>query len=155
FHETAVAEAASGRPLLQVPAGFRRRQKESSVSTAYDSQARAISPDGRWLAVAKWAGIELWDVIEQKNVPFHPPHPTPDSPGNVRSHCEDLAFLSNDRLIAQYGDMSALVWELPAEALRPRAIRMTAKTWDELGGTEPLVGLRAVWALKNSPRAGV
>jgi hypothetical protein len=107
------------------------------------------------LAVGKRAGIELWDLLDCKSAPFHAPYLTPDSGYMQPSHCEQLVFLANDRLLAYYADATALVWEMPPAAHTPPEARMTAKTWEELGDNDPRVAQRAVWALRADARAGV
>ncbi len=150
IHETVVLDSATGKPLLRVPAAARH----SGSATDYSGEPKALSPDGRWLVVAHHFGVELWDIVQQKNVPFHPPYPTPDSREGT-SQCDMLAFVSNGHLIARYDDANILVWEMPPAARQAPEVLLRATTWNELSDEDPRVALRAIWALKNEPQAGL
>ena len=137
-------ELASGRPMIGIPHGedwFGRVQ---------------LSPDGRWLAVARAAAIELWDVAEGKRVPFHKPHPIAEFGNESHGYCQDLAFLPDGKhLIAAHGDWTALVWELPPETRKPSSHRMIARTWDDLASLDARIGHNAVWAMRNEPAKAI
>lgn len=141
--ERVVVETASRKRILQLPGPFRVTE---------DFYGDAITPDGRWVALARPTGIELWDVIEQRKIPFHPPYSPRD--GHPLDSVQ-MSFLSNDRLLVCYTDMSMLVWELPAVTRGLPSARISPTTWEQLGDDRPLVAQRAVWALKRDPEAGI
>ena len=139
-----VFEMASGRPLLRVP--------KPGEDIHYWAFHLAVSPDGRWLALARYDSIELWDIVEGKRLPFHKPHRITEYSDPEENYCRDLQFLpDNKHLIAAHGDGTALVWELPPEALKPPSQRMTARTWEDLASIDAHVGHNAVWAMWNEP----
>jgi WD40 repeat protein len=136
-NELVVWEAASGKPLLRIPAGN-------------DHYPQAdISPDNRWLAVGGDDAVELWDLATGGRSTSRLAHEVPDwSPGDG-SKCLGLMFLPGRRLIAGYRDWTALVWEMPAETAKPSPHRMGERTWDDLSALEPRPAQDAVWALVN------
>src|SRR5262249_56399767 len=92
-----------------------------------------------------------WDLATGQRV-AELKHRTPDV---VRMdavyYCLGLMFLPGRRLIAAYGDRTALVWQLPPETEKPPPQRMTERTFDDLAALEPRVAQDAVWALVNEP----
>src|SRR5262249_39408005 len=98
--EVVVWETATGQSLLRRPTG-----KQHTIQAA-------LSPDNRWLALAAEQSVELWDLATGQRV-AELKHRTPDV---VRMdavyYCLGLMFLPGRRLIAAYGDRTALVWQL-------------------------------------------
>jgi WD40 repeat protein len=137
--ELVVWETATGQPLLRRPTG-----KQQTIQAA-------ISPDNRWLALAAEQSIELWDLaIGQRAAELK--YRTPDVVQmNATYYCLGLMFLPGRRLIAAYGDRTALFWQMPPETEKPPPQRLSERTFDDLATPEPRVAQNAVWALVNEP----
>lgn len=144
-----VIEAMTEKALFQTLSQGVSKRRGSGSSAAWGPVAEAISPDGRWLAIGHRFGIDLWDLVEQKQIPFHPPHHTPDVQYFGPSVCIDLVFLGKDRLLGCYGDFSAIVWDLAHAAKSASFPPLSPSIWDDLGNSNAVLGQRAVFALRG------
>jgi WD40 repeat protein len=137
--ELVVWETATGQPLLRRPTGPKQTIQA------------ALSPDDRWLALAAEQSIELWDLATGQRA-AELKHRTPDVvQADATYYCLGLMFLPGRRLIAAYGDRTALVWQMPPETEKPPPQRLSERTFDDLAAPEPRVAQDAVWALVNEP----
>jgi hypothetical protein len=140
--ELIVWETATGQPLLRRPTGPKQIVQ------------CALSPDNRWLAMAAEQKIEMWDLATGK-LAAELKHHTPDVPYDPQYYCTGLMFLPGRKLIAAYGDRTALVWEMPPGTEKPPPQRMTERTWADLASTEARPAQDTVWALVNEPAKAV
>jgi WD40 repeat protein len=140
--ELVVYETTTSKPLMRHTVGPRQIVQA------------ALSPDDRWLAMAGEQKIELWDLATGK-LAAELKHHTPDVPYDAAAYCTDLMFLPGRKLIAAYGDRTALVWEMPAGTEKAPPQRMSDRTWDDLASMEPRAAQDAVWALVNEPAKAI
>jgi hypothetical protein len=134
-----IRETVSGRSRVTAP----------ELSEAY---WMAVSPDGRWLAVACRDGkVRIWDVWAAREA-----HSFESQTGPVCA----LAFSPDGRLLGTAAqDTSVLIWDL--SALRPAPMgdadpspRQLAQLWDDLADHGPKAHA-AVAALTAAPRRSV
>jgi hypothetical protein len=97
-------------------------------------------------------GNEIWDLLDGKRVAIIKHHRIVEYAHPRLWQCFELAFLPDGKhFVTVHGDWTALVWELPPDALKPPSQRIHSQTWDDLASLDARVGHSAVWALRNEP----
>jgi WD40 repeat protein len=107
-------------------------------------QAFGFSVDGKWLVTGgSDMSVRVWEVETRRELRRFSGHDRPVS---------FVAFGPGGKTIISAGkDGGVYQWD-PRPAIR-RSVG--AKTWDEIGSSEPAVAYQAIWALTDAPEAAV
>jgi WD40 repeat protein len=107
----------------------------------------AFSPDGRWVAAGGYdRGLWVWEAATGGEVRRFEGH---------EGAVQGLEFTPDGSALLTWGaDKTVLLWDLrPSRAARPAG--GFAALWEELASADAARAYRAVWALRDDPKAAV